>query len=215
LEFARLTIIFTNLQFQDTPSVVSFMANSTYDFGNTNPFSDENAEQHQWKPEPSEDDPGFSSEHSGTSAENLDSSLESSGTSGEYTDHPDPESLLNPYGDEEVSWESQGATNDDSIDNHYTSDSHGGDHSSGFSLDAEDTQDEQVDRDAGTEGFPENMGQTFGDSGQADNATDYTTFDSYFRIPDDAQAYQPVDNDPNPWQEEPMRHGKNPVCQLL
>jgi hypothetical protein len=95
------------------------MSDNTNNFGNTDPFSDEDAEQHQWKPELSEDDLGFSeehsgtseanlgfsAEHSGTSEENLDTSSEHSGTSGEYTDHPDPESLLNPYGDEEVSWD--------------------------------------------------------------------------------------------------------------
>jgi hypothetical protein len=53
--------------FKTTPSMVLFMSNSTDNFGNTDPFSDEDAEQHQWKPEPSEDDLGFSEEHSGTS----------------------------------------------------------------------------------------------------------------------------------------------------
>jgi peptidoglycan hydrolase-like protein with peptidoglycan-binding domain len=109
------------------------MSNSTDNFGDTDPFFDENAEPHQWKLEPSEDD--------------LEGLAEDSGTSGESTDHPNPESLLNPYGNEEVSFDSQGTT-DDSAENHYESDSHNGDHSSGSSFGEEATQDERADHDA-------------------------------------------------------------------
>jgi hypothetical protein len=74
------------------------MSNSTDNFGSTGPFSEENSDQHQWKPEPSEDNPESSSEDSGISEDNFDLSSENPGTSGEYTDHPGSESLLNPYG---------------------------------------------------------------------------------------------------------------------
>jgi hypothetical protein len=72
------------------------MSNGTDSFGDIDPFCDENADQHQWEPEPSED--------------TLESSLEDFDTSGQYTNQPEN---INSLVDEEVPWDSQGATDDD------------------------------------------------------------------------------------------------------
>jgi hypothetical protein len=174
-------------RFRTTPSVVIFTSNSTDNFGDTDPFFDESAEQHQWKPEPSEDA--------------LERLAEDSGTSGEFTDHPEPESLPNLHEYEEVSSDSQSAPDDDSGENRYESDAQNGDHSPDSSFGEEDTQDERAEHDAGTENFFDNTEKTLGDSSQEGTGTVYESLDKYCLPPEGftESSYddQQVDNDPN------------------
>jgi hypothetical protein len=177
------------------------MSNSANNFDNLDPFSEENADPHQGKPEPEhpEGDLGWlgeesniSDENSGTlghypnyqhdpSGDDLQWPDDNSGTSGEYTEHHQPEHLNSGYG--EASWDFQGTTDDGTAGNHHESGSHGGGYNSDFGFTPDGTQDERVGHDAGA--FPENAGQFLGDSGQESTGTDYESWDKYFLPPKD------------------------------